>query len=96
MTDLKITPTIWFLFNRYDPILTYGRVKHPPVAPFRPHYVIYDKKVLKFMGFFKQCCADSPKEYYRIRYVNIFYFLEDDSLTVIETPHVSTENGRFN
>lgn len=68
----------------YDPVLTYGRVKRPPVEPFRPRFVVYDRIVLTFRGFFKQSVPESPKEHYRIRYVNVMYFMEDDTLMVFE------------
>lgn len=64
--------------------MTYGTVKRPQVAPFRPHFVVYDKKTLKFNAFFKQHIPESPIEHYRTRVVNIFYFLEDDTIIVIE------------
>lgn len=70
--------------NSYDPALIYGRTKQQPVTPFRPHYVLFDKKTLKFMGFFRQHVPESRVEHYRIRYVNLFFFLEDDTITVIE------------
>lgn len=54
------------------------------MTPFRPHFVLFDKKTLKFMGFFRQHVPESRVEHYRIRYVNIFYYLEDDTITVIE------------
>lgn len=62
----------------------YGRTKKQQVTPFRPHFVLFDKKTLKFMGFFRQHVPESRVEHYRIRYVNIFYYLEDDTITVIE------------
>uniref|UniRef100_A0A336KAY4 CSON006811 protein n=1 Tax=Culicoides sonorensis TaxID=179676 RepID=A0A336KAY4_CULSO len=68
----------------FDPILTYGCVKKPYINPFKPHFVLYDKKTLKFLAFFKQQIFESQKEHVRTRYVNIFYFLEDDTITVIE------------
>lgn len=74
-------------FYSYDPALTYGCTKKQQVEPFRPHYVIYDKKTLKFMAYFRQHVPESRTENYRIRYVNIFYYLEDDTLEVIE-PYV--------
>lgn len=61
-------------------------MKNKAVAPFRPHFVIYDKVVLTFRAFFKQSIPESNKEYYRVRYVNIMYFMEDDSVTVMEPP----------
>lgn len=68
----------------YDPALIYGRTKKQQVEPFRPHFVVYDKKTLKFMGFFRQHVPESRVEHYRVRFVNIFYYLEDDTITVIE------------
>lgn len=70
--------------NRYDPALIYGRTKQQQVTPFRPHFVLFDKKTLKFMGFFRQHVPESRVEHYRVRFVNIFYYLEDDTITVIE------------
>ncbi|XP_053659906.1 EF-hand domain-containing protein 1-like [Anopheles marshallii] len=68
----------------YDPILTYGRVRHLPVKPYRPHFVLYDQKTLKFNAFFRQAVPESATETFRIRYVHILYFLEDDTMTVLE------------
>lgn len=75
---------MYLYISSYDPVLTYGRVKNPPVQPFRPKFVIYDKIVLTFKAFFKQSVPDSPLENYRIRYVNIIYFMVDDTITVYE------------
>lgn len=74
----------FYFTARYDPALTYGRTRVQQVEPFRPHFVVYDKKTLKFVGYFRQHVPDSHTEHYRTRYVNIFYFLEDDTITVIE------------
>lgn len=63
------------------------------VEPFRPHFVIYDKKILKFVGYFRQHVPESHTERYRTRYVNIFYFLEDDTITVIE-PNIKVNSWR--
>ncbi|XP_055611860.1 EF-hand domain-containing protein 1-like [Uranotaenia lowii] len=68
----------------YDPILTYGRIKKLPIKPFRPHFVLYDQKTLKFNAFFRQPVIETPNESFRVRFVNILYFLEDDTMTVIE------------
>ncbi|PSN50975.1 hypothetical protein C0J52_07624 [Blattella germanica] len=71
---------------RYDPSLTYGRVKQYAVSQVIPHFALYDKKCLTFRSFFKQSVFESPDEHYRIRQVNIIYFLEDDTITVMEPP----------
>ncbi|XP_059155901.1 EF-hand domain-containing protein 1-like isoform X2 [Physella acuta] len=71
----------------FNPTLTYGQAKQAPPAAFIPAHVAWDKKVLKFNGYFKQTVHESPDEYYRVRPVDIYYYLEDDSIAVIE-PHV--------
>ncbi|XP_041973572.1 EF-hand domain-containing protein 1-like [Aricia agestis] len=68
----------------YDPSLTYGRVKQSAPPAVIPHWVHYNKRCLNFTAFFKQPVFDDPLENYRVRVVNIIYFLEDDTLTVIE------------
>ncbi|XP_059621272.1 EF-hand domain-containing protein 1-like [Phlebotomus argentipes] len=68
----------------YDPILTYGCIRKPQVPPFYPHFVQYDKMILTFRGYFRQQVAELPEDANRIRYVNILYFLEDDTITVLE------------
>ncbi|XP_070534018.1 EF-hand domain-containing protein 1-like [Ptychodera flava] len=69
------------------PTLTYGQAKQAPPEDFIPAHVAFDKKVLKFDAYFRQTVHESPDEYYRIRPVSIFYYLEDDSVSVVE-PHV--------
>ncbi|KAK0042970.1 EF-hand domain-containing protein 1-like isoform X2 [Biomphalaria pfeifferi] len=71
----------------FNPTLTYGQAKQAAPAAFIPAHVAWDKKVLKFNGYFKQTVHESPDEYYRVRPVDIYYYLEDDSIAVIE-PHV--------
>ncbi|XP_053602029.1 EF-hand domain-containing protein 1-like [Plodia interpunctella] len=68
----------------YDPSLTYGRVKQPALPAVVPHFVLYDKRCLNFTAFFKQPVYDNPDEHFRVRVVNLVYFLEDDSMTVME------------
>lgn len=71
----------------FNPTLTYGQAKQAPPAAFIPAHVAWDKKVLKFNAYFKQTVHESPDEYFRVRPVDIYYYLEDDSIAVIE-PHV--------
>lgn len=70
--------------TRFDPSLTYGRTRPRAVRKFLPHYALYDQKCLTLRAFFKQAVVESPNEFYRVRHVNIIYFLEDDTMTVIE------------
>ena len=41
-------------------------------------------QVLLFNAYFKQTLNESDKEYYRVRPVKIYYYLEDDSISVVE------------
>ena len=74
------------LLENYKPSLIYGRSK--PEAPdnFVPATVAFDKKVLRFYGYFKQTVYESPNEFFRVRPVTIVYFLEDDSMQIYENP----------
>jgi hypothetical protein len=51
---------------------------------FVPGHLAFDKKVLKFDAYFKEAVHESPNEYYRVRPVEIYYYLEDDSIAVVE------------
>ena len=44
-------------------------------------------QVLKFNAYYKQTVHESQNEFFRVRPVDIYYYLEDDSIAVIE-PHV--------
>lgn len=69
---------------RFDPSLTYGKTRSQPLPQYIPHFALYDQKCLTFKAFFKQSVVESPLEFYRVRHVNIVYFLEDDTITVME------------
>nr|XP_033794981.1 EF-hand domain-containing protein 1 isoform X2 [Geotrypetes seraphini] len=66
------------------PTLTYGQAKQAPPSDFVPGHVAYDKKVLRFHAYFHETVPLSQIEHYRIRHVVLYYFLEDDSMLVIE------------
>ena len=68
----------------HQPTITYGKPKQAPPETFVPAFVAFDKKVLRFKGYFKQTVYESPSEHYRVRPVDIFYYLEDDSISVME------------
>lgn len=53
------------------------------VDEFVPAHVAFDKQVMTFNAFFEQIALDAPiKEF--VRHVQIFYYLEDDTISVIE------------
>lgn len=67
----------------------YGRVKAKPIAPFKPDFVQNDKIILTFDGFFRQKVVEPNLEQYDlIRKVKIMYFMEDDTVTVVEPPYM--------
>jgi len=68
----------------YNPSMTYGETAKTPHEIFVPAHVGFDKKVLLFRAYFKQTVHESPTEFYCIRPVKIFYYLEDDSIAVVE------------
>ncbi|KAM6323528.1 EF-hand domain-containing protein 1 [Aegotheles albertisi] len=71
------------LANR-RPTLTYGQAKQAPPPAFVPAHVAFDKKILKFDAYFQEDVPLSQAEHYRIHQVGIYYYLEDDSMAVIE------------
>lgn len=75
--------------SSFKPELTYGADKIADLngneeSNFIPAHCAFDKKVLKFDAFFKEAVHESPNEFYRVRPVEIYYYLEDDSIAVIE------------
>ncbi|GIY63572.1 EF-hand domain-containing protein 1 [Caerostris darwini] len=76
--------------------LTYGP-KRPVIEKFEPHYLKMDSKVLCFDGYIRETVSDSPAETYRIRYLKLYYYLENDTLRVVEpeTPNSMLFQGRL-
>ena len=52
-----------------------------------PQWIKYDKNVLKFEGYFDEHVTESAYENWRIRPCIILYYLEDDSVQVIENKY---------
>jgi len=68
----------------YKPTLTYGQSKQAPPEAFIPTYVAFDKQVLRFYAWFKQTVHESQQEHFRVRPVYVYYYLEDDSVEIVE------------
>ncbi|KAI8926800.1 hypothetical protein BC831DRAFT_455064 [Entophlyctis helioformis] len=60
-----------------------------------PAWVAFDRKVLRFYGYFQEAVHERREETYRIRRVNIYFYLEDDSVHVSEpkTPNSGIPQG---
>ncbi|NXN96237.1 EFHC2 protein, partial [Rhinopomastus cyanomelas] len=55
---------------------------------YEPAWIAFDKQVLCFDAYFEEEVPDKNQELYRIRYCKIYFYLEDDTIQVIE-PRVS-------
>ncbi|KAM9032064.1 EF-hand domain-containing family member C2 [Sarcophilus harrisii] len=49
-----------------------------------PSWVAFDKQVLCFDAYFEDEVPDKDKELYRIRHCKIYFYLEDDTIQVLE------------
>ncbi|XP_068433358.1 EF-hand domain-containing protein 1 [Clinocottus analis] len=66
------------------PDITYDSADESIVEDFIPAHVALDKKVLRYYAYFKENVLFSSKEDYCVRPVVIYYYLEDDSMSIIE------------
>jgi len=51
---------------------------------FEPTFVKLDRQVLRFMGYFKEHVTESSFENNRIRQMIVLYYLEDETVSIIE------------
>jgi hypothetical protein len=58
---------------------------------YEPTFVKLDKQVLKFTAYFKESVVESSMENWRVRVVDIFFFLEDNTVMISE--HKQTNSG---
>jgi len=49
-----------------------------------------DKHVLRFYGYFKESTVETPLETYRIRKLIILFYLEDNSIHIIEPKQMNS------
>ncbi|XP_070705893.1 EF-hand domain-containing protein 1 [Pempheris klunzingeri] len=64
--------------------MTYSSFNQSLAEDFIPAHVALDKKVLRYYAYFEENVLFSPEEVYRVRPVVIYYYLEDDSMCIIE------------
>ena len=49
-----------------------------------PAWVAFDRQVLCFDAYFQEAVQEKREEQYRVRNCKIYFYLEDDSIQVIE------------
>lgn len=49
-----------------------------------PSWVAFDKQVLNFDAYFQEAVFESREEQYRIRKCKVYFYLEDDSIQIVE------------
>ncbi|KAI9349622.1 hypothetical protein BDR26DRAFT_852481 [Obelidium mucronatum] len=88
-TNETIDPNALLEQIQSDPAITYGDKQFHkaslPTPRFIPAHVAFDKVVLRFDGYFKQTVHESTEQYH-LRKIKIYYFVEDDSISVVEPP----------
>jgi hypothetical protein len=62
-------------------------------GPDKPAWVAFDKQVLCFDAYFQESVVERPGEQYRIRNVRIYFYLEDDTIQVVEA---RSKNAGYN
>lgn len=77
-----------------DPKYTYPVLNRPKPVPVVPQFVEYDKQCLTYLATFHQTVAIYPEEMNRRRNVKLFYFLEDDTISVMEGRERVVRRGR--
>lgn len=72
-----------------DPLL--GQVPKPKVSSIprgtgsdQPAWVAFDRQVLSFDAYFQEAVHERREEQFRIRNCKIYFYLEDDSIQVVE------------
>lgn len=82
---------------REGPSLSYSQstyINHFDTTPikeqFQPDWVKLDKQVLRFFGYFKESVDESKTENSRIRKLNIYYYLVDDTLEISEEKEMNS------
>jgi len=89
-SHVHLTDKERYLLNNFQPELIYGKVRIDKSRTFVPRSVLFDKKILRFYGYFKEIVYESPLESYRIRRVIIYYYLENDTMSIYEIPYANS------
>ena len=66
-------------------------------GPAVPAWVAFDKQVLAFDAYFQEAVHEKREEQYRVRPCKIYFYLEDDSIQVVEprSKNAGVPQGNF-
>jgi len=71
-----------------EPLKLTGVPQRPKVEneaiPEDPLWLKHDRQVLRFFGYFQEAVVEDPNENFRIRKCLIYYYLEDDTIHIME------------
>jgi len=69
-----------------DPSMAPSRTQHKndAIPAIAPKWLKYDRQVLKFFAYFQEPVVEDANENFRIRKCIIFYYLDDDTIHIIE------------
>ena len=73
----KSLNALTFLGQRQKP-------ENDSIPRVQPPWLKFDRKVLRFFGYFQENVNESRLENYRIRKVVVYYYLSDDTIYVVE------------
>ncbi|RLO04499.1 hypothetical protein DYB28_006548 [Aphanomyces astaci] len=59
-----------------------------------PNFIALDKKVLRFEGYFLEAVHESNVENYRVRKCVVLYYLEDNTIQIIEPKDMDANYGK--
>lgn len=67
--------------------MTYGSRQAPEndyIPRVQAPWLKYDRQVLRFAAYFQESVVESPKENYRLRKCLIYYYLNDNTIQILE------------
>mmetsp|Transcript_45806 Transcript_45806/g.33544 ORF Transcript_45806/g.33544 Transcript_45806/m.33544 type:complete len:136 (-) Transcript_45806:1237-1644(-) len=85
----NINPDILRSMREGNPLQLTGIPQRRPqendaIPKIAPKWLKYDRQVLQFDAYFQEPVVENPNENFRIRKCIVYYYLEDDTLHIIE------------
>ncbi|KAI8618765.1 hypothetical protein BC830DRAFT_1165937 [Chytriomyces sp. MP71] len=81
------------LFGQAEATIASSVDKYPhskAIGDCVPAWLAFDRKVLRFYAYFQEAVHEKREEQYRVRRVNIYFYLEDDTIHVSEPKYANS------